>query len=85
MFHEGHSTAAVQRFSGIAVCHMVSTPQYIEINSGNAKKVKYMHLLLQLYFIPTYHSLHVCSYQALLCAKLAACHVPLVDIVIQLH
>ena len=29
-------------------------------------------------FIPTYHSLHVCSCQALLCARLAACHVPLV-------
>ena len=29
-------------------------------------------------FIPTYHSLHVCSRQALLCARLAACHVPLV-------
>ena len=24
-------------------------------------------------FIPTYHSLHVCSCQALLCARLAAC------------
>ena len=30
-------------------------------------------------FIPTYHSLHVCSRQALLCARLAACHVPLVN------
>ena len=29
-------------------------------------------------FIPTYHSLHVCSRQALLCARLAACHAPLV-------
>ena len=29
-------------------------------------------------FIATYHSLHVCSRQALLCARLAACHVPLV-------
>ena len=29
-------------------------------------------------FIPTYHSLHVCSHQALLCTRLAACHVPLV-------
>ena len=35
-------------------------------------------------FIPTYHSLHVCSCQALLCARLAACHVPLV-IVLQVH
>ena len=26
LFHEGHSTAAVQRLSGIAVCHLVSTP-----------------------------------------------------------
>ena len=30
-------------------------------------------------FIPTYHSLHVCSHQALLCVKHAACRVPLVD------
>ena len=29
-------------------------------------------------YISTYHSLHVCSRQALLCARLAACHVPLV-------
>ena len=29
-------------------------------------------------FIPTYHSLHVCSRQALLCARLAECRVPLV-------
>ena len=28
-------------------------------------------------FIPTYHSLHVCSCQTLLCVKLAACRVPL--------
>ena len=27
-------------------------------------------------FIPTYHLLHVCSRQALLCARLAACRVP---------
>ena len=26
VFHEGYSTAAVQRLSGIAVCHLVSTP-----------------------------------------------------------
>ena len=30
-------------------------------------------------FIPTYHSLHVCSHQALLCARLAACVVILVN------
>ena len=30
-------------------------------------------------FIPTYRSMHVCSRQALLCARLAACHVPLVS------
>ena len=34
LFHEGHSTAAVQRLSGIAVCHLSVYPtQY----SGNAK------------------------------------------------
>ena len=38
-----------------------------------------MHLLLQLYkFDNFYQSLHVCSRQALLCVRLAACHVPLV-------
>ena len=29
-------------------------------------------------FIPTYHSLYVCSCQALFCVRLAACRVPLV-------
>ena len=29
-------------------------------------------------FIPTYHLLHAFSRQTLLCARLAACHVPLV-------
>ena len=34
-------------------------------------------------FIPTYHSLHVCSRQALLCARLAACRVPLVIVLLR--
>ena len=38
-----------------------------------------MYLLLQLYkFDNFYQPLHVCSRQTLLCAGLAACHVPLV-------
>ena len=32
-------------------------------------------------FIPTYHLLHVCGHQTLLCARLAACRVPLVKLV----
>ena len=35
-----------------------------------------LHLLLLLTI--TYHSLHLCSRQAQLCMRLAACHVPLV-------
>ena len=39
--HEGHSTAAVQRLSSVAVCHLVSTPLNIsKLISGNAIKVK---------------------------------------------
>ena len=39
--HEGHSTAAVQRLSSVAVCHLVSTPLNIsKLISDNAKKVK---------------------------------------------
>ena len=57
VFHEGHSTAAVQRLSGIAVCHLVSTP----LHTRKAKD-----------------RVNICSRQALLCARLAACHVPLV-------
>ena len=38
--HDGHSTAAVQRLSSIAVRHLVSTPLNMSKLSGNAKKVK---------------------------------------------
>ena len=39
--HEVHSTAAVERLSSVAVCHLVSTPLNIsKLISGNAKKVK---------------------------------------------
>ena len=39
--HEGHSNAAVQRLSSVAVCHLVSTPLNIsKLISNNAKKVK---------------------------------------------
>ena len=78
VFHEGHSTAAVQRLSGIAVCHLISVypTQYIKINSAWQYKESEVNAFATSTifdnFIPTYHSLHVCSRQALLCARLAA-------------
>ena len=45
--HESHSTTAVQRLSSVAVCHLVSTPLSIsKLISSNAKKVKYMNIIL---------------------------------------
>ena len=39
---------------------------------------RHLHKITKISFSPTYHSLHVCSRQALLCARVAACRVPLV-------
>ena len=53
VIHEGHLTAAVQRLSGIAVCHLVSTPLVAMQVNAFATSIIFNN------FIPIYHSLHV--------------------------
>ena len=77
--HEGHSTAAVQRLS--SVCHLC--PQYQlsiwqQLTPTFTITIAITINFIFGNFIPTYHSLHVCGRQTLLCARLTACRVPLV-------
>ena len=57
------------------VSRRIHTKQRIESVLTNLHNDIY---ICYLYLVITYHSLHVCGRQTLLCTRLAACYVPLV-------
>ena len=61
-----------------SVTYYVYPTQYIKINSKESEVNAFATSIIFDNLISTYHSLHVCSHQALISARLAACHVPLV-------